>query len=232
MLKPVASEPELMERVRNAIVDAIVAGSLRSGERLAQADIARQLGVSRQPVSHALRVLKEQGVLVELGRKGLTVAPMEPERLGALYAVRGSLDALAARAAAARVADGSLGGRELDDLRRLVDGHRTGPSGGDLTALVDADVSFHLSLYRASGNPWLETITAPHWVHFRRCMHAVLQDRALRGDVWCEHQAILDAVLAGDGERAGRLAEHHARRAGDTTAARLRSGAPLQEELP
>ena len=71
-MKPVASAPVLTDQVRSAIVDAIVAGDLRAGERLAQEDIARRLGVSRQPVSHALRVLREQGVLVDLGRKGLT----------------------------------------------------------------------------------------------------------------------------------------------------------------
>ena len=80
---------------------------------------------------------------------------------------------------------------------------------------------FHVCLYRLSGNPALEEISEPQWVHFRRCMHAVLEDRARRGDVWPEHAAILDAVLAGDAERAGRLAESHARRAGEVTAGRL-----------
>ena len=43
-MKPVASNPVLTEQVRSAIVDAIVAGDLRAGERLAQEDIARRLG--------------------------------------------------------------------------------------------------------------------------------------------------------------------------------------------
>ncbi len=232
MLKPVAAEPALMERVRDAIVDAIVDGSLRSGQRLAQEEIARRLGVSRQPVSHALRVLREQGVLVELGRKGLTVAPLEPARLGALYAVRASLDELAARSAAARVAAGDAPRHELDVLCDLAERHSRPPMRGRITALVDADVAFHVGLYRVCGNPWIEAITAPHWVHFRRCMHAVLEDRALRGDVWPEHREILDAILAGDGDRAGRLAEHHARRAGETTAARLGARTQILEDAP
>ena len=59
-MKPMTPAPVLTDRVRNAIVDAIVDGSLRTGERLAQEDIARRLGVSRQPVSHALSVLEQQ----------------------------------------------------------------------------------------------------------------------------------------------------------------------------
>jgi DNA-binding GntR family transcriptional regulator len=220
-MKPVVPTPVLTERVRSAIVDAIVDGSLRTGERLAQEDIARRLGVSRQPVSHALSVLKQQGVLVELGRKGLTVAPMEPARLRGLYAVRASLDGLAARAAAARIRDGAVPDPELSSLQALVAHYQAMPAGVPLAVLVNADAAFHVALYRLSANPWLEEVTQPHWVHFRRCMHAVLEDRAKRGEVWPEHREILDAVLAGDEQLAGTLAEQHASRAGATTAVRL-----------
>ena len=230
-MKPVTPTPVLTEQVRTAIVDAIVEGDLRAGERLAQEDIARRLGVSRQPVSHALQVLKQQGVLVELGRKGLTVAPMNPERLRSLYAVRASLDGLAAREAALRVAADDADERQLTALQTLTDDHRTPPPArSSLARLVDADVAFHVALYRLSGNPWLEEITGPQWVHFRRSMHAVLEDRAQRGDVWPEHTAILDAVLAGDATRAGALAEQHARDAGETTASRLAARNALTEE--
>lgn len=231
-MKPVSQSPVLTDQVRSAIVDAIVDGSLRPGERLAQEDIARRLGVSRQPVSHALSVLKQQGVLVELGRKGVTVAPMEPARLQGLYAVRAALDALAARAAAARVRDGAATGPEVDALQALVAHYHGLPAGTPLTVLVSADVAFHVALYRLSGNAWIEAVTQPHWVHFRCCMHAVLEDRAQRGEVWPEHREILDAVLAADEQLAGQLAEQHARRAGDTTAARLRAHHEQQEDRP
>ena len=224
-MKQVNAAPVLTDQVRDAIIDAIVQGDLRTGERLAQEDIARRLGVSRQPVSHALQVLKQQGVLVELGRKGLTVAPMEPERLRDLYQVRASLDALAAGSAAERVAAGCAAPQALRDLEDLVAHHREVPARPALARLVAADARFHVTLYRLSGNPWLEAITEPHWVHFRRSMHAVLEDRARRGDVWPEHAAILDAVLAGDAARAAALAGEHARRAGATTSERLRQRA-------
>ncbi len=230
-MRPVSTAPALIDQVRDAIVDAIVEGSLCAGERLAQEDIARRLGVSRQPVSHALNVLKQQGVLVELGRKGLTVAPMEPERLRALYAVRASLDGLAARAVAERVAAGLAEPAALARLEALVETGRGAPAkSAPIGRLVDADADFHVALYRLSANPWLEEITRPHWVHFRRCMRAALEDRGLRGEVWPEHAAILDAVRAGDVGRAGDLAERHARRAGDETAERLSAPASAVED--
>ena len=220
-MKPVIASPVLTDQVRDAIVDAIVAGDLRTGERLAQESIAQRLGVSRQPVSHALQILKQQGVLVELGRKGLTVAPMDPQRLRTLYAVRASLDGLAAREAAQHVATGDADATALDTLQSLVTDHATPPTRRSLAGLVADDVAFHIALYRLSGNPWLEEIASPHWVHFRRSMHTVLEDRAKRGEIWPEHASILEAVLAGDAARAGTLAESHARNAGETTASRL-----------
>ena len=232
-MRAISPGPILTEQVRDAIIDAIVEGSLRTGERLAQEDIARRLGVSRQPVSHALNVLKEQGVLVELGRKGLTVAPMEASRLRDLYVVRASLDALAARSAAERMAAGRIDVSDITPLEKLLNEHRsTLPRGEDVARWVDADVSFHAALYRLSGNPWLEEMTRPHWVHFRRCMHSVLEDSGLRGAVWPEHAEIVEAVLAGDPARAGTLAEQHAHRAGVETAARLSAlGRNLEESL-
>lgn len=224
MLRPVAQEPALTDRVRNAILEAIVDGSLRPGERLAQTQIAESLGVSRQPVSHALSVLKEQGILVELGRKGLTVAPMEAEHVRHLYQVRGALDALAARLSAERVASGDSDADALHALTQTVrDFENAGSRPGDTTAghQVDADMAFHSAIYALSGNPVLEELARPQWVRFRRCMLTVIEDNTIRTEVWGEHARILNAILDGDAERAAQCAVQHTQRAGESTAVRL-----------
>ena len=77
------------------MVDAIAAGLLAPGERLTQEVIAERLSVSRQPVSHALQVLKRQGLVIEHGRRGLLVAPIEPGRMRDLYQLRAAVDGLA-----------------------------------------------------------------------------------------------------------------------------------------
>lgn len=218
MLRPVVHELALTDRVREAILEAIVDGSLRPGERLAQIQIAESLGVSRQPVSHALSVLKEQGIVVELGRKGLTVAPMEGEHVRQLYQVRGALDALAARLAARRVASGDLPKDELDTLAASVhEQHLVGASAGH----VDADIAFHRAIYALSGNPVLEELARPHWVQFRRCMLTVIENDAIRAEVWSEHAQILSAIISGDAQRAAAGAEQHTFRAGESSAARV-----------
>lgn len=223
-MKPLSHGQALTDKVHDAIVAAIIDGTYRTGERLAQEEIAGRLGVSRQPVSHALNVLKQQGVVVELGRKGLTVAPMDPDRLEALYQVRGALDALAARLAAERVARDAVDAAELRALHDLVERRqRPDAAGGAFFRRVEADVAFHLALYRLSGNPVIEEMTRPHWVHFRRSMQEVLNDPASYLPVWDQHRAIVEAIVAGDAATAEKRSLDHVRTAAAKAAARLRT---------
>ena len=70
---------------------------------MTQESVAEMLGVSRQPVSHALQVSKRRGLLIEHGKRGLMVAPVEAQRMRDLYQVREALDGMAADLAARRV---------------------------------------------------------------------------------------------------------------------------------
>ena len=68
MLDPLSAEPALVDLVHDSLVEAISIGRLPPGERLTQERVAQLLDVSRQPVSHALQVLKHQGLVVRHGR--------------------------------------------------------------------------------------------------------------------------------------------------------------------
>ena len=88
--------------------------------------------------------------------------------------------------------------------------------------MIDADMQFHLLIYRASGNPLIEETARLHWAHLRRVMGAVLMASGQRDTIWDEHEAIADAIAAGAVERAGELAQLHARHARENLVARLR----------
>ena len=67
---PINSKPALIDQVYAQIKQAIITGDLLPLAPLAQEALAAQLGVSRQPVSHALMLLEKDGLVVEKGRKG------------------------------------------------------------------------------------------------------------------------------------------------------------------
>ncbi|MCK8784965.1 GntR family transcriptional regulator [Roseomonas sp. NAR14] len=217
-MDPLESGPILIDQVYRRVLEAIAEGSLPPGQRIRQGELAEQLGVSRQPVSHALHLLKRQGLVTESGRKGFAVAPIDPARIRQLYEVRGALDGLAARLAAAR-ADADRAGR-LALEQALAEGEAQAPTAA-VPVLVQLDTAFHQALYRLSGNPAFAEMVGPHWPQFRRSMATVLAGPDYRARAWAEHAAIVARVLQGDGEGAERAARDHALVAGRTTEERL-----------
>ena len=204
--------PDLVDRVYRSLIDAISEGSLAPGQRITQEDIAQQLAVSRQPVLQALRLLKKDGFVQDGPGRGLQVARLDPDWIRKVYQVRGALDALAARLAAER--------RYRLPAALLQQG-REAARGDDVMAMIDADLAFHAALYTAAGNPLIEQSAQLHWRHLRRVMGAVLQQTGQRESVGDEHEAIAQAIAAGDGDRAARLIEEHSRHASDNLGARL-----------
>ena len=208
----IETAPDLVEQVRARLLDAICDGSLVPGARLMQEDLAASLNVSRQPVLQALRLLKGDGFVIDAGRRGLMVAPLDGAMIERIYAVRAVLDGLAARLAAQRKVNLDHG---------LIDAGRRAAAGTRLAAMIDADMRFHHALYAAANNDFLAESAERHWRHIRRAMGAVLRSPGTRASVWDEHEAILDAVARGDAARAERLARAHGEEAGLNLAERL-----------
>jgi DNA-binding GntR family transcriptional regulator len=211
-------QPALIDQVHDRLLAAIIDGTLPPGSRLTQESAADMLGVSRQPVSHALQVLKRRGLLIEHGRKGLAVSAIEPNRVRQLYQVRSALDVLAVQLSAARVKSGAATSAEQSELAAIVEaGQALGPDAA-LKTLIDADVAFHSAIYRLSGNTAISETVAEQWPHFRRSMGLVLRGGARRKQVWGEHSEILHAITAGDAVTAAALAKAHTDKAGEDTA--------------
>jgi DNA-binding GntR family transcriptional regulator len=217
-MRALATKPDLTTLTHEAIRKAIMSGELAPCAPLAQEELAERLGVSRQPVSHALILLKREGLVVDRGRKGQMVAPIDAAKLRDLYQVRSGLDRLAARLAAARLLDAN----DLTQrFARILDQGQTAMARNDISLLVDADVAFHTLLHDLSGNPEIASMAAGSWPHMVRSMRVVLEDRSKHATIWAEHRAIADAVIAGDAGRAGTLAEQHADLVGKATYTRL-----------
>lgn len=216
------TEQLLMERTHQALLDAICTGRLAPGERLTQENMADMFGISRQPVSHALVLLKQQGFVREAGRRGLEVAPVDPDYLKALFNVRAALDALAAGAAALRARSGQLLFARFDDV---LSAGREAAERADLPALVAHDIAFHSLVAELSGNPVIQEITHQHWAHIRRGIAVALQDPAFHNRCWAEHAAIAQAIGAGEEEQAARLSRDHCNVAGTETGQRLMAAA-------
>jgi DNA-binding GntR family transcriptional regulator len=220
-MEPLSLVPNLIEQVHGRLTDAIADGTLVPGERLTQEEVADRLGVSRQPVSHALQLLKRQGLVVEHGRGRVSVAPVEPERMRDLYQLRAAIDGLACRLAAERVAAGGAPAAEVRRLREwLAAGQALAPD-ATVREWIEADVAFHQSIYALSGNTVIAETVAERWPHFKRCMGTSLSSDGVRRAVWAEHAEIAGAILSGAARAAEGAVVHHAEKAGANLYRRL-----------
>lgn len=204
-LKP---QKTLVEQVHEQILNAICDGALPAGARITQDELAAQLQVSRQPVMTALNLLRQQGFLIEHGRRGLQVAAADRAQFDAIYELRSALEPLAAGLAAERITPQQVArGRAI-----VAEGKRVAAA-GDARGALQADIDFHSLIYEASANPLLQESMQRHWQHLRRSMGEVLRRPRFTQKVWREHAAILDAIAAGDRRNAARLIAEHVREA-------------------
>jgi len=210
------NKTDLVDQVYDSIRRQILSGALGPESPLRQEELAEQLGVSRQPISHALVLLEREGLISDYGRKGKMVAPIVPEQLRNLYQVRGAIDGLAAYLCAMRVDD------QLKNLlRKLIDQGESATVDGSIQSLALADIAFHRALYERSGNPEITRLADLSWSHMVRSMHQVLENQAIRTGIWDDHRAIAQAIIEGDPELARMLATEHANSAGQMTYKRL-----------
>src|SRR6187549_283523 len=219
-MTPLDPLPNLIDQVYARILEGITDRSLPPGHRIRQNELAEKLGVSRQPVSHALHLLHRQGLVAESGRRGFEVTRLDPERIGQLYEVRGAIDALAARLAAGRAkADASARAQ----LEAALQAGRTIGRNTPLARLIALDVDFHGAIYRLAGNPAIEEMIAPQWPHMRRSMASVLAELDYRASAWAEHETIATHILSGKAAAAEDAALSHTLRAGQMMEERLKA---------
>jgi DNA-binding GntR family transcriptional regulator len=217
---PLDPLPNLIDQVYARISEAIIDRTLPPGQRITQNELAEKLGVSRQPVSHALHLLHRQGLVAESGRRGFEVTQLDPQRIRQLYEVRGAIDGLAARLAAGRAKEHLAGRTRLEaalEAGRAIDGTAS------LARLIALDVDFHSAIYRLAGNSAIEEMIAPQWPHMRRSMATVLAELDYRHSAWTEHDTIAAHIFAGHAEAAEAAALAHAQTAGRMTEEKLRA---------
>ena len=181
----------------------IVDGRLAADARIGQAELADALGISRGSVREALRRLAGDGLVVFEVNRGFFVADVGLERVLERLEARLLLEPGVARLAAERRDDA-----DLHDLRRWVVAER---SARTAAAAHDASRGFHAALSGATRNEALVRIFDSLWIADvgRRLLASRRTQPEWQDADVAEHEELLDAVEAGDGDRAEALMRAH-----------------------
>jgi DNA-binding GntR family transcriptional regulator len=223
--------PSLTAQVYQAILDEICDGALPSGTHLVQEELADRLDVSRHPVQQAMALLKADGIVEEVGKRGLCVAKLDLGAMRHHYDIRAALDGLAARGAAQRAKRDSAVAADIEQRgRAILAAGEAAVADAVIPRQIRQEEAFHNLIYDASGNPLLSRTAEPHWRFLRRAMGDVLRYAETPPAIWRQHAEILDAIVMGDPKLAEKRAVNHILVAADTLEKRLKDHGAVSTE--
>ncbi len=182
----------LREDIKEYLIDAILRGDIKPGERIIETQLAQKLGVSQGPVREALRDLELFGFVVSSPFRGTQVRELSSDDLVDIYPIRAALEGIAARAAATRINEDVL-----DQLESHLDQMREAAAQGDRETHIDADVAFHRTIIEASGNRFLRQIWESMHLATTTFVTNAMARRSLQ-ELAERHTPLLDALRAND----------------------------------
>jgi len=203
-------EPSLAARVTQELLDSIVEGRLRTGQRLpSERDLSEQFGVSRTVIREAVRGLEAKGVVEVRSGRGLQVASVTSAQVTETFDlfVRGQ-----------QIKD-AVQPEDISEVRemlelRIVELACERASDADLAAVeaafqsiekatnsadaAEGDSAFHLAIARATHNPLLVTLLESVNATIRVVRHESLQRPGRKAEAQEQHRRVLDKLLARD----------------------------------
>jgi DNA-binding GntR family transcriptional regulator len=186
------------DMVAALIRQLIITGDLPPGEQLRQRDLAQRFHVSQTPVREALRRLESEGLVVGDTHRGFTVVEPDDGPVEENFQIRAALESLGASLAARKIdAAGIEALRDLNDrMRALAD---------DDPRYAGLNRDFHFAVYEHAGSPLLLSLMRLLWAS----LHGGPQVLRTHAESARQHDAIIDALSAGDAAAASELTYQH-----------------------
>lgn len=196
----------LREHIKRQIVDAILSGVFTPGERLVEATIADQLGVSRAPVREALVALEQEGIVTSLPRRGYFVINFSDKDIEEIYSLRLLLEVEALRRAVSHFPEDSLRAMQV-----IVDQLGNSSARGEaIVELIRLDHSFHEYMVRTANHSRLysawDSMRLQTWLLIGLTSRTPFDYPDQPREA---HQRILDAIVAEDAAAAAAALRDH-----------------------
>jgi DNA-binding GntR family transcriptional regulator len=197
--------PTLVDSVADVIRDSILGGRFAPGERLVEAELARELDVSRGPIREALAQLAKDGIVTSVPRHGKFVQGFTPRFVDELYSLRRLLEPYATSLTIAKLGD--AGRRRLEAaVEQIADA----AAADDALLIARCDVAFHDLLYELADHAllqqaWLESVAG----RLRILLNVSTRTLPELADAARQHRELLEPILAGDTRTARRRIEGH-----------------------
>ncbi len=182
-------------------------GDIPPGSRVGETELAERFGTSRGPLREALRRLESRRLVERTPHVGIRIASLCHEALIQIYYVREALEGMAARLAAVHMSP-----EEIDGLRNLLAAHEQDEAlKADMAYFQqEGDLDFHYRVIQGSHNTALTELLIGELYHRIRMYRYQISASAKRPQkAFGEHQRIVEAIEAHDGDLAEMLMRRH-----------------------
>jgi DNA-binding GntR family transcriptional regulator len=208
-VKPIDTQSSFRTQAYHALKQAITSVNIYAQPheiRLDERQLSQDLGVSRTPIREAMTLLEQEGFVKTLPRRGIFVVRKTKREIIEMIQVWAALESLAARLITETASD-----QDIASLRHLFDefqGEGHSPE-GQLDEYSDANIRFHQSIIKLSGNACIADMTENLFIHVRAIRQVTIgqDNRAARSIV--DHLNIIEALEKRDTELAEKLTRQH-----------------------
>ena len=187
----------------------ITNGILNPGDRVSEAEIARQLGISRSPVHEAFVRMIKDGLLAQSPRHGVFVAEMTDDEVREIVGFREVVEGFAAREACKRIRP-----EEISRLRGILAEGAAAGRAGDWLTMEEKNAEFHDVLVACARHRLLSRVwamlTPTKWKLTPGTRPRILDESGVQ-DFLARHEAIVEALESGDPNRAEQVSVAHVR---------------------
>lgn len=186
---PAEGRKRLRLGLHQPLLDLIVTGKLKGGEKLNEVRLSKKLQVSRTPLREALLRLEREGLVRSDLRRGFTVEPLSAKEVREIYPLLAHLECMAVRNSAGFLSPMIP---ELERINRAFAGARTPERAREL------DTRWHETLMSQSRNSRLSAIVANLRLAIRRYEHFYMAEAKLIPASAAQHEQIISALRRND----------------------------------
>ncbi|MBN2794872.1 MAG: GntR family transcriptional regulator [Clostridia bacterium] len=194
----------LTSLIFDKIREDILNDKYHAGDKIVEAKLADELGVSRTPVREALKQLELDGLVDNIPNRGVVVKGISNQDIHDIYTIRVAIEGIAARWAVERMDE-----QVVDDLKEIYDLMEFYTFKDDLDKIFELNTRFHETIYRATKSRYLEQVLKDFQLFIKSTRNKSLQCTGRSSEALNEHKAILEGFIEKDADKAFEATVRH-----------------------
>jgi len=190
----------IFEKIREDILNK----KYKLGEKIVEAKLAEELGVSRTPVREALKQLELDGLVENIPNRGVVVKGITTQDIEDIYLIRMEIEGIAARWCSERINE-----EELSELKEVYELMEFYTFKNDVEKCFELNTKFHEIIYTATKSRYLEHVLRDFQIFMKSTRNKSLRMEGRLDIALMEHKRILDALENRDADKAVEYIKKH-----------------------